>query len=160
MPEDQRYKAMRHIETVRNYLNTVHRELLNRAEQHDQSKLKEPERSFFDEYSPRLRKMSYGSKEYKELTKKMKVGIKHHYSKNRHHPEFHRNGIRDMNLMDLIEMVCDWKAATLRHNNGNIKKSIKINQKRFNYSDELAQIFLNTAKFLNDNEPFNRGEES
>lgn len=37
------------------------------------------------------------------------------------------------------------KAATLRHNNGDLRKSIEMNQRRFGYSDELKQILLNTA---------------
>jgi rubrerythrin len=53
-------------------------------------------------------------------------------------------GLNGMNLLDLIEMLMDWKAATERHNNGDIFKSIEINQKRFGYSNELKQIFINT----------------
>jgi hypothetical protein len=55
------------------------------------------------------------------------------------------NGIQGMNLVDLVEMICDWKAATLRHENGDIFKSIEMNQNRFGYSDELKQIFINTV---------------
>jgi hypothetical protein len=51
-----------------------------------------------------------------------------------------------MDLIDLLEMFCDWKAASERHANGNIYKSIKINKQRFNISDQLEQIFINTAK--------------
>ena len=51
-----------------------------------------------------------------------------------------------MSLFDLIEMICDWRAATRRHADGDILKSIEINQKRFGYSDELKQIFYNTVK--------------
>lgn len=58
-----------------------------------------------------------------------------------HKPEL---GISGMSLLDLVEMLCDWKAATLRHNDGDIRKSIEINQKRFGYSDELKRILLNT----------------
>ena len=43
-------------------------------------------------------------------------------------------------------MMADWKAASLRHSDGDIYKSIEINQKRFGYSDELKQIFINTVK--------------
>ena len=53
-----------------------------------------------------------------------------------------------MNLIDVIEMLCDWKAATMRHADGDIKKSIEINQKRFGYSDELKAILLNTIEFM------------
>lgn len=53
-------------------------------------------------------------------------------------------GINGMSLLDLVEMLCDWKAATMRHNDGDIRRSIEINQKRFGYSDELKAIMLNT----------------
>jgi hypothetical protein len=45
--EDARFKTLRHIETVRNYLNLCIRELLERAERHDQSKLESPEMEMF-----------------------------------------------------------------------------------------------------------------
>ena len=57
-------------------------------------------------------------------------------------------GITGMSLIDVLEMLIDWKAATLRHNNGDILKSIEINQKRFGYSDDLKKILLNTVKEL------------
>jgi len=56
-------------------------------------------------------------------------------------PEF---GIRGMTLLDVVEMLCDWKAATQRHADGDILKSVEINQKRFGYSDELKAILRNT----------------
>lgn len=59
-----------------------------------------------------------------------------------------RSRIRGMTLMDLVEMICDWKAATERHDDGDIRKSIELNQGRFGYSDELKQIFLNTIDHL------------
>lgn len=57
-------------------------------------------------------------------------------------------GLHGMSLIDIIEMLCDWKAATLRHNDGDILRSIEINQKRFGYSDELKRILLNTVAEL------------
>ena len=54
-------------------------------------------------------------------------------------------GILGMSLLGIIEMLCDWKAATLRHNDGDIRKSIDINQKRFGYSDEIKAILVNTV---------------
>ena len=53
-----------------------------------------------------------------------------------------------MNLIDMLEMICDWKAASERHADGDILKSIEINQKRFGYSDDLKNILINTAIFL------------
>ena len=65
-----------------------------------------------------------------------------------YHPEHFSNGIQGMNLVDLIEMFCDWVSATERHDNGDIYKSININKERFNYSDDLVSIFKNTVELL------------
>lgn len=56
------------------------------------------------------------------------------------------HGIASMSLMDITEMLIDWKAASERHENGNIYTSIEINAKRFGMSDQLKSIFVNTAK--------------
>jgi hypothetical protein len=56
--------------------------------------------------------------------------------------------VNDMNLVDLIEMFCDWKASSTRHNDGNIRKSIEINGNRFNLSPQLIKIFENTAELF------------
>lgn len=156
-----RFKTMRHIETVRNYLNLIIREILNRAEEHDQSKLQEPEVGVFEEYTPKLRESTYGSKEYNQFLEEMKPALDHHYKFNRHHPE-HFTGLfggKDINLIDLLEMLCDWKAATMRHKDGDIFKSIEINQKRFNYSDELKNILINTARLL-EKDVYHKANES
>ena len=71
----------------------------------------------------------------------MQSFIEIHYAKNRHHPENHRNGIKDMTLVDLIEMLSDWKAATLRHADGNILKSIEDFDDEFNDDEEKEEDF-------------------
>lgn len=157
---DSKFKTMRHIETVRNYLNFVIKELMERQEDHDQTKLESPEVEIFDEYTPKLRGCVFGSDEYKQNMIEMKVAIDHHNKHNRHHPEYFENGIQEMNLIDLIELICDWKAASLRHETGNIFKSLEIQQKRFHYSDELKQILLNTAAILQGNHIKHKANES
>ena len=49
-------------------------------------------------------------------------------------------------LFDLFEMLMDWKAATERHADGDIMKSIDINQERFEISPQISQIFRNTVE--------------
>lgn len=144
------YETFKHIERVRNLLNICVAEILKRGEKHDQSKLAPPEVSLFAEYTPILSGLTYGSKEYEECKQKIKPALDHHYANNRHHTEHFRNGINDMNLIDLVEMFCDWKAATERHNDGNLRKSIDINKNKYNISDQLAQIFHNTVELLDE----------
>lgn len=158
--EDQRFKTLRHIETVRNYLNTIIHQLLGRAEVHDQTKLQDPEKSYFDKYTPLLRDLKYGSDEYKACLSGMKPAIEHHNKHNRHHPEFFENGIEDMNLIDIIEMLCDWKAASLRHTTGDLMKSIEINEMRFGIDFQLVCILKNTAKLINESQTYHHAEES
>lgn len=142
------YDTFKHIERVRNLINICIKELINRGELHDQTKLESPEVELFTEYTSVLSNTTYGSQEYKDILQKLKPALEHHYCKNRHHPEHHKNGVNDMNLIDLLEMFCDWKAASERHNNGNIKKSIEINGNRFNLSPQLIRIFENTIDIL------------
>lgn len=142
------YITMRHIEKVRNYINKVIMNLLRRGEAHDQSKLVSPEVELFTEFTPKLASTTYGSAEYNNYKAQMGVALEHHYANNRHHPEYHKNGVNDMTLIDLIEMLVDWKAASERHNDGNILKSIEINGTRFEMSPQLIRICENTAKEL------------
>lgn len=136
----------KHKSLVNSFVNDIIREFTNRAVNHDNSKLGDYEVDIFTEYTPKLANSTYGSEEYKQFLKEMKPALDHHYANNRHHPEHFKNGIKDMDLVDLIEMMCDWKAATLRHNDGVINKSLEINQERFGYGDELKQIMKNTIE--------------
>jgi len=137
-----------HISQVREFMLLFAQELIQRALDHDKSKMEYPEVDIFTEYTPKLKHSTYGSDEYKGFLKEMRVALDHHYKNNSHHPEHYENGIKDMSLVDIVEMICDWKAATLRHNDGDVVKSIQFNKNRFNYSDDLEQIFKNTVKMF------------
>jgi len=148
MTESATKETKEHIGNVEKFLRQVSMELKGRAAEHDKSKLSTPEKETFDRVTPKLRGLKYGSPEYQEMLSEMKPALDHHYQNNRHHPEHHQNGIDGMNLIDLIEMLADWKAATLRHEDGDITESIKHNAKRFNLSPQLEQILLNTVPYL------------
>lgn len=145
---DSKPDTLLHIKRVSQLLTEASIELIRRANVHDNSKLNSPEKEFFDEYTPKLAGCTYGSEEYKQFLSELKIGLDHHYKNNSHHPEHYEKGVDGMDLFDLIEMFFDWKAASERHNDGNIYKSITVNQKRFLLSDQVALIFQNTAKNL------------
>lgn len=140
--------TMHHIGMVQTLLHKVVKELLDRADIHDQSKLESPEVELFTEWTPKLAGSTYGSAEYEGFRKAMGPALLHHYAKNRHHPEHFKNGVNDMSLIDVIEMFCDWKAATMRHNDGNIRKSIAHNADRFGMSPQLVRILENTVDIV------------
>ncbi|MBR4397349.1 MAG: hypothetical protein IKS93_05795 [Methanobrevibacter sp.] len=146
---DSRKDTEKHIKRVGFYLKKCHVEITKRIKRHDYDKIhNKVEKKLFDEYTPKLKNCTYGSDEYKTFLEGLKEGLNIHYANNRHHPEHFENGIQGMNLIDLLEMICDWKAASERHNDGDIYKSIEINQERFGYSNELKSILRNTVNFL------------
>lgn len=141
---DSNAQALQHIRRVQTLLADVANRLMARAIRHDSSKLCEPEASVFAKVTEQLKGLTYGSEEYKACLAEMKPALDHHYAYNSHHPEHWTGGITDMSLLDLIEMFVDWKAATERHDNGDLAKSIVINKTRFGYGDELESIFNRT----------------
>lgn len=148
MATNSRISTFYHKKRVYELMSQGVCELLKRASEHDNSKLVTPEKELFDEYSLELRKSTYGDQEYNEFLLKLDSAIKHHYENNSHHPEHYENGINDFDLFDLFEMFFDWKASSERHDDGNIYKSIEINKDRFSMTEQLCQIFKNTAKNL------------
>lgn len=145
---DSRPENLKHIREVQSIMFYVINELLLRARDHDAVKLSSPEVEYFNKYTPLLKTLVYGSEEYEESRKLMQPALDHHYANSPHHPEHKINGILGMSLIDIVEMLCDWLAACRRHDAGDIRKSIEINQDRFQYSDELKAIFHNTIDVI------------
>jgi hypothetical protein len=153
MAYDSRPDTQEHIGQVRGLLLGVAGDLTERAHLHDRSKLAPPEVEVFDEFTPKLRDSTYGSDEYKEFLAGMGEGLRHHYAVNDHHPEhFGGGGIAEMNLIQLTEMLCDWIAATRRHADGDIHRSIDQNAGRFAYGEELTRLLHTTVDALLDAE--------
>lgn len=142
---DSKADTLLHIKRVAQLLTEAAAELIRRANVHDNSKLESPEKELFDEFTPKLKGCTYGSEEYKGFLSELKVALDHHYKENSHHPEHYENGINGFDLFDLVEMFFDWKAATERHADGDIMKSIQINKERFNMSNQVVDILKNTA---------------
>lgn len=141
-------ETRKHILRVCELIENCIVNLLERGIRHDCSKIETPEIEAFAEYSAKLSKVTYGSDEYRGYLREMKPAIEHHYAHNRHHPEHFKNGIDDMNLLDVLEMLCDWKAASERHSDGNIQKSIEMNRERFALSPQLVNILQNTIDII------------
>lgn len=62
----------------------------------------------------------------------------------------HISPINKMNLFDLLEMFIDWYATVERHRDGDIKKSIEVNQRCFALSPQVVEIFINTIEWVRD----------
>lgn len=143
---DSSVDTLLHIKRVNELLIRFAKDLMYRAICHDNSKLREPEKAEFDRLTPLLKSLEYGTEAYKASLAELQVALKHHYQNNSHHPEHYENGVSGMDLLDVVEMFFDWKAATERTKDGSIEKSISINSHRFNLSPQVADIFNNTIR--------------
>jgi len=98
-------------------LRELAQQLEKRANLHDLSKFKLDELDGYVKLNvsrrfPGESPIPYDSPEYKAILESNKSPLELHFARNRHHPEFHTNGVSDMALIDFIEMVVDWLAAT------------------------------------------------
>lgn len=142
---DSTADTLRHSLRVGALMGMAITELVDRSVRHDLSKTEPPELQIFNEFTPMLKTSTYGSEEYKGFLEAMGEGLRHHYEHNRHHPEHFPRGVNDMTLVDLVEMLADWKAATERHADGDLERSLEIQRDRFGISDQLTAILRNTA---------------
>jgi len=142
---ESKLETIAHIELVRKYIKVVVDKLIQRGINHDKTKLESPEAEGFAKVNERLKTLTYGTPEYDENLKELQTTLDHHYAKNKHHPEHYKNGINDMTLIDILEMMADWKASTYRQHDGNLLQSLDKNAKRYNISPQLLKILKNTA---------------
>jgi hypothetical protein len=145
-------ETQKHIERVRHYIRFVTDRLTLRGVKHDAIKLESPEIELFAKHTKHLSNTAYNGEEYKMHLAALKPALDHHYANSRHHPEHFPKGINDMNLVDIMEMICDWKASSERQKDGNLLKSIEMNATRFGYDDQVKQIFINTAKLFDEHD--------
>lgn len=148
MNDRERVNTYKHIQRVEFYLHKFIRGLLKRIQSHDRSKLEEPEAMLFALHGHKLKDLEYGSEEYEASLRVLQPALEHHYANNRHHPEHFKNSIEDMNLLDIVEMFCDWKASSERQNGGNLRKTLEENGRRFEMGPMLVKILENSIDLL------------
>jgi hypothetical protein len=142
---DSRAEILQHILDVRASLDAFVAEMLRRGRLHDASKFSESEKPAFDEAIPLLRGVPYGSPRYEAVVRRLAPALEHHFRSNSHHPEHYgERGVAGMDLFDLVEMVCDWIAASKRNPADGVKLSYNIEQ--FRIQDQLASILRNTLE--------------
>ena len=135
--------TLEHSRRVGDLMLTMFVDAISRSQRHDHSKMVLPEKEYFDRATSRLKDLVYGSDEYKASLDEIRPGIQHHYENNRHHPEYFLNGVDDMNLVDVMEMLADWKAASERTSQ-TITFDVRRNIERFGLSEQLVKILENT----------------
>lgn len=137
----------KHIKRVNELLGKFAIELIERGNRHDDTKLLPIELEPLQEMQKVVDEEGqapYGSDEYKRRLEILKPMLNHHYANNSHHPEHYSNGIDGMNILDINEMLCDWKAASER--GGESVINLSASKERFNISDQLFSILKESCK--------------
>lgn len=132
-----------HIYHVQLFLIRVIEQIHVRLFHHDLSKLSRPEVTAFAKCAEQLETTDPSTLEHKRASNEMKKAIEKHYASNRHHPEHFESGINGMNLIDLIEMLCDWKALSLL---GEVTAQEFLDDAadRYGINDQLYNVLANT----------------
>jgi hypothetical protein len=147
--QDSAPDTLDHIAKVGQNLALVVSNLALRAALHDQSKLALPEKPVYDRVRPLLDAAEYGSEDYHKATAQLGPAFEHHTAVNRHHPEhFGHRGVNGMNLMDVIEMLCDWHGAAQRRPGGHVAGGLDYNFEKYGIDSQLAKIIENTVEAL------------
>lgn len=132
-----------HKNAVRKRLTYLANQLLERAEHHDDSKLKFPEILWLSEMDKEPR-YPYGTPEYADKKKRWKELFEHHYKYNRHHPEHFVNGVEGMSLTDLCEYLIDISSYQNVMHPEQVMELLNGQAERFKLSEQLNQILKNT----------------
>lgn len=125
---------LQHTAHLRALMGRIAALIVERGAVHDLSKLNTDEFEGFARINRVAREQKFGSPEYEAAMERERPTIDLHFSRNRHHPERPRligeaaereRGLPDdatyhyavaaasMEWLDIVEMVCDWRAAQL-----------------------------------------------
>ena len=146
MPSDFVKDLVDHKQRVASHMQSLANDLFRRATIHDNSKFSPEEFEAYEEAFPNLAKYAYGTPELRAELHKIKPAIEHHFKVNDHHPEYHEQGVNEMNLVQLLEMLCDWMAASERSQT-NFLQGLEMNKERFHIDDQLFEVIKNTVKW-------------
>lgn len=139
-----------HKRRVYKHINTISKELMHRAFEHDNDKI-EDDLIFdiYNEHSQTQRSIPFGTKEridFEHIT--MGPAVDKHIHANRHHLYNSRNPLsfEHANLLDYIEILCDWKSAMERNelSEEDEIERIKFLLDKYNFPEDIKVAMLNT----------------
>lgn len=143
MAEYYNKSVNQHKEKVLSKLLYFSKILKQRGLDHDNSKLKDPEKIGWEAIDKEP-KYEYGSDEYFDKINRYKEVFDHHYTQNSHHPEHFKNPEHEMSLVDLLEMLCDWFSYKDYFTETEGITIIDQQCERFNFSNTIRDILLIT----------------
>jgi hypothetical protein len=140
--------AILHVSEVRENIASVNAELVRRGIAHDRTKFQALEFDAFVSTRDAFKKANYGTPEYQACVDAVKPAVDHHHGNNRHHTSYHENGVNDMSLIDIVEMICDWKAASRRSPDKKFIDTLDYAFDKYGIDSQLQGIIRNTLRDL------------
>ena len=147
----------KHQQLVAEKMVKCAKRLLDKGMAHDASKFSEIEKRTYTEPVWKLNhnNVEYGSEKYNRLVAQMDEGWEHHIAENDHHPQwFEKFGsqtlddpIKAMDMFALIEMLCDWIAAS-RRNNSRACDAMRFLKKKYPLDSQIECILNNTLDLI------------
>ena len=140
----------RHRAVIQDSLRGIAQMLERRGDLHDLSKFSDEEFSGFRNINHAARGNKYGSPEYRKALEAIGGeggAFEYHVERNRHHPEYFLNQT-EMSFIDIIEMVCDWHAASVVYGNSTLRESLDAHRERFNLSLEQWWLVRQVVQWL------------
>lgn len=135
-----------HKMRVQIIMNQLSREFMKRGRTHDNSKLKSPEKEAYEEMHEKLKNAKIGTPQYDDIMQgNVAVGL--HYKNNDHHPQHFEHGIFDMNLVQIMDMLTDWVAASDAKRT-NVVELLPTLMEQNGIPENYYMVFKNTLEYL------------
>ena len=94
----------------------------------------------------------YCDKFFRKIECDFNSAWEHHYRNELHHPEKYKENKKEMELLDILEMIIDWHAMSIKFNNSSLeyflnkKEELKNN---FNFLENNFELIEDILKSLN-----------
>ena len=137
-----------HVSEVAENLEAMASQLRQRGLSHDRTKFQALEFDAFVSTREQFKKANYGTQDYQDCVAAVRPAVDNHHENNRHHTDYHKNGINDMTLIDVMEMLADWKAAARRSPDRKFEDTLEYAKNKYAIDDQLFKIIVNTLKSL------------
>jgi len=137
-------EVLQHQSRVRANIAEMRAKLELRGIRHDMSKLDAEEFDVFASTHEQFKTVNYNTPEYAECVRLAKPAVDAHYAKNSHHTAHYANGFADMSLFDIMEMLADWLAASVRSPDLTFVESLPAAFDRYDIPINMRIVILNT----------------
>lgn len=140
--------TLMHVAEVQERLEDMIHDLRKRGLCHDRTKFQELEFDTFCRTRPRFKGVKFGTPDYDAVVEEAREAVEHHHHHNRHHTTYYDGGIEDMNLLDVLEMLADWRAAARRSKGQSFEESLPKAFERYNVPEVLREMIGRTIQYL------------